>query len=307
MAALPLTIPLLLFLATPIREEILARAESWAELTWYADSANTVVWDSMFTCYGCSEHLTSDWEAGLTYQGMAYSYGGNDDTVSYLDKLADSLAAGNHMCHYNNYGAETGIYPPDWTTGIDCSAFVCRVWGIPRTNVTGIYNRYHHLEKSDVQPGDALAWPGHHIVLIVDPGPDPPYGALSIFEASGSACRVWYNPAASWSAYASYRAVSWFKQDKPDTAADTLSDDFEFDPMSRGSVVFSFPQADDRLELVIFNSAGQRVYTRDIDPDERDFTWFGVDDLGNLLPSGVYYVALEASQVHYFGRLIFLK
>ncbi|TET22310.1 MAG: hypothetical protein E3J71_06495 [Candidatus Stahlbacteria bacterium] len=75
------------------RKEILARAQSFAELTWFADSANTVAWEEMYERYGCEEHLTSDWDACETYQDMAYGFGQNDDTVTYIEKLDDSLAA----------------------------------------------------------------------------------------------------------------------------------------------------------------------------------------------------------------------
>jgi len=76
------------------RKEILARAQSFADMTWFADSANTAAWEEMYERYGCSEHQTSDWDACETYQGIAYGFGQNDDTVTYIEKLDDSLAAG---------------------------------------------------------------------------------------------------------------------------------------------------------------------------------------------------------------------
>ncbi|MBA7600435.1 hypothetical protein ES703_07487 [subsurface metagenome] len=39
------------------RKEILARAQSFADMTWFADSANTVAWEEMYERYGCEEHL----------------------------------------------------------------------------------------------------------------------------------------------------------------------------------------------------------------------------------------------------------
>lgn len=313
MARLPVTHLFLLFAAlnveTPTREDILSRAKSWAELTWYADSANTVAWDSMYAKYGCEDHLTSDWDAGETYQGMAYSYGGNDDTVSYIGKLDDSLAAGNHMCHYQNYGAETGIYPPDWAAGIDCSAFVCRVWGVPRTNCTGIYEKYYPLEKADVQPGDVLVWPGHHVVLIDNPGEDPPYGTFSLYEASGSACRVWYNPQASWSAYTEYSARSLFKTDVEDTSSQDTSQ-IVCDPvLAQGNILLSFPEPPDAdaVRFEIFNVLGERVYCGQASAPEFQVSWDGVDQFGRRLPSGVYAVRSIYPQPSRPTRFIFLR
>ena len=314
----PVTHLFLLFAAlvveTPTREEILARAKSWAELTWYADSANTAAWDSIYnyyaTLYGCDEgHYSSDWEADETYQGMAYSYGQNDDTLTYLADLEDSLAAGNHMCHYVAYGWKTGIYPPDWATGIDCSAFVCRVWGVSRTNVTGIYNRYYHLDKRDVQPGDALAKPGSHVVLIADPGDDPPYGTFSLYEASGSACRVWYNPEASWSAYTEYSARSLFKTDVEDTSSQDTSQ-IVCDPvLAQGNILLSFPEPPDvdAVRFEIFNVLGERVYCGQAPGPEFQVSWDGVDQLGRSLPSGVYAVRSTYPQPSRPTRFIFLR
>lgn len=304
----------LLFLApveTVTRSEILARAESFAALTWFADSANTTAWDSMFACYGCTEHQTSDWTAGETYQGMAYSYGGNDDTVTYIEKLDDDLAAGNHMCHYQGYGAETGIYPPDWSTGIDCSAFVCRCWGVPRTNTGGIYDEYYALDKADVQPGDVLVKPSSHTVLIVDPGANPPYGTLALYEASGSACRVWYNPAASWSAYASYSARSLFE---PGVDED---DGFVFDPhmqiicepsVAKGRVLLRFADTwnTETISFEIFNVLGERVYTGEVEEPSFQVYWHGIDDRGRKLPSGVYGVRSSCPRRSNLVRLILL-
>jgi hypothetical protein len=303
------------------RDEILARARSWSELTWYADSANTVAWDSMFnyyaTIYGCTDpsHYASDWDAGETYQGTAYSYGGNDDTLSYIEKLEDSLAAGNHMCHYVAYGEETGIYPPDWAAGIDCSAFVCRCWGVPRTSATGIYNSYYHIDKADVEPGDALAWPGHHVILIADPGENPPYGTFALYEASGSACRVWYNPAAPWSSYSSYNAVSLYrphnsKPDSNDVDPGTDTSKVVCDPpLARGSILLSLPGPPDAdaVSFEIFNVLGERVYSGQASGPEFKVSWNGVDQYGHRLPSGVYAVRSIYPQPSRLTRFIFLR
>lgn len=294
MGFVSLIIGLTLVISTT-RTEILDRAEDFAVVIWFADSANTIAWDSMYTLYGCSQHLTSDWEAGKTYQGMAYSYGGNDDTLDYLQKLKeDSLGAGNHMCHYLNYGAATGIYPPDWTAGIDCSAFVCRCWGVARTNCTGIYESYYAVDKSQVQPGDVLVWPGHHVVLIADPGPDPPSGFLALFEASGSACRVWYNPDASWSSYSSYSARSLFKPVDDDTIpTDTTDGDLKWLPViARNEVILQFPHTSNTGDIGfhIYTVTGEMVFKGEIGPPDYEISWQGVDNYGRQLGSGVYYV-----------------
>lgn len=301
----------------PSRELILKRAESFASLTWFADSANTSDWDTAyyrwgFASHGCEEHRSSDWTAGETYQGIPYSYGGNDDTVRYISKLEDdSLGAGNHMCHYYNYGEATGIYPPDWTAGIDCSAFVCRTWGIPRTNVDGVYSRSYKIEKSQVKPGDALAYLGHHIVLVADPGPNPPYGTFALYEASGSACRAWYNPAASWSAYSKYYAVSLYKPERPDTTPeDTLRSRIFCEPsVAFGSVLIRFPNgwSESSVHYEIFNTAGQKITSGDVAAPDFELSWQARDDFGRKVPSGVYAVRITYPARSSFKRFIIIN
>ncbi|GEM_PF-5010899 len=300
--------------AVPTRDEILEEAAQYAGLSWYADTANTLAWDSLFSKYGCSEHKSSDWQAGKTYQGMAYSYGGNDDSAVYLDKLNRRLAAGNHMCHYLGYGKETGIYPPDWSTGIDCSAYVCKLWDIPRTNVSGIYSKWYHIDKKDVKPGDALAWLGHHIVLIADPGANPPYGSFALYEAAGGACRVWYNPAASWAAYAKYYAVSLYPPGggKPDRdsieTGDTLRDDIEMaSSIWHGSVTIKFPNTwDAPINYQIFSVTGECVFSGSITDRVFEVVWPGLDNSGRYLPTGVYTLRVTAPMLR-SARFILLK
>jgi len=299
------------------REEILDAAKDFAELTWYADSVNTTAWDSMYnhyaTLYGCDEgHYQSDWQVGNTYQGMAYGFGHFDDTVSYIEDLEQGLGAGNHMCHYVAYGEDTGKYPPEWTTGIDCSAFVSRVWRIPHTNTVGIYDKYYPVEKKDAQPGDALVWRGHHVVLVVDPGENPPYGTFALYEAAGAACRVWYNPAASWSSYSSYSARSRFV-----TSNDEAKDDYDTVRISmstelsvgKGRILLRFPNAweTDVINYEIFNSMGRRVYTGQVTRPEFQTYWHGIDEHGRSVPSGIYGVRSISPGRSYHLRFVFLR
>ena|GEM_PF-2940742 len=56
------SLPVILFVTVlsvtlPTREEIIARAQSFADMTWFADSANTAAWEEMYERYGCEEHL----------------------------------------------------------------------------------------------------------------------------------------------------------------------------------------------------------------------------------------------------------
>lgn len=294
---------------------MLARAESFAELTWFADSAVTTAWDSVYYLYGfpsggCEEHRHSDWTAGQTYQGVAYGYGQNDDTVRYIQKLVqDSLAAGNHMCHYLNYRAETGICPPDWAAGIDCSAFVSRCWGVARTNCQGLYDLSYPVDRDKVQPGDILVDPAHHVVLIADGGTNPPYGTFALYEASGSACRVWYNPSASWSSYSSYYARSRFAPEPP-PPPDTLRTDISCEPqIARERVLLRFPNywTTEEIAFGIFSVTGEKVYEGKVTSTDFQTYWYGRDNLGRRLGSGVYVVRTLQPLPLESQRFIFLQ
>lgn len=288
------------------RQQILETARRFAQLTWFADSANTVGWNDMYEEYGCSQHLATDWEPGYEYQGMAYGFGQNDDTSGYLLDLADEEAAGNHSCHYFNYGEATGIYPPDWAAGIDCSALVCRCWEVPRTHTSGLYDKYRHVDKEEVKPGDILVKPASHAVLVADPGQNPPFGTLAIYEASGSACRVWYNPGAYWSAYAEYQAVSLFEEEE-DSIVDTLDQVITCDPpVATGEILLTFPSAWDELEFGIFDASGRLVYKEKL---EEPFTklWQGADQKGSPVPSGLYFVRVLSPLTTHSQGFVFLR
>ena len=209
---------LLIFLIT--RDEIIEEGWKYVNVEWKCYKKNSDDWLSFYEKYGCDIHKKCDFDAGKQYEGVAYGFGQNDTYIEFKNKLDQGKAAGNHMCHYVNYGEETGIYPPDWATGIDCSAFVCRTWKVARTSSSGLYDKYRHVDKKEAKKGDALTWPGHHTVLIVDPGTNPPEGNLYIIEAAGSATKTIYREAL-WAEFENYTVVTLF----PDTAKKKPDDD----------------------------------------------------------------------------------
>ncbi|MEK9148458.1 MAG: hypothetical protein AAB267_00270, partial [Candidatus Desantisbacteria bacterium] len=146
-------------------DEMMVTAQGYARLSWNCSSANYN--RPEYAQYGqaaggCSAHLTCDHSIGQhNNYGEAYSYGRNDDTVTFINSLAQGLGAGSHLCHYTNYGG-----PPDWATGIDCSAFVSKCWEIPRIG-TGQFDRYSCAITADrLRQGDILVIPGSHVILV---------------------------------------------------------------------------------------------------------------------------------------------
>ncbi len=288
---------LLIFLIT--RDEIIDEAWKYVNVEWVCGEDNSTKWQDMYEKYGCSLHKRCDFEPGKSYTGVAYGFGQNDSYVDFLDKLSKGYAAGNHLCHYTNYGEETGIYPPDWATGIDCSAFVCRVWRVPRTSSTGLYERYRHIDKSETERGDVLTYPGHHTVLIVDPGENPPEGFLYIMEAAGSATRTVYRKAL-WAEFKDYTAITLFEEKEPER--DTALPYSIKETIVRNSLELTLgeKEIDYTIRYRIYNTAGFEV--------KRGFIFYengkGKVDVSDLIPS-IYVIHVYIGD--YLRRFYFIK
>jgi len=203
------------------REDIIAAADSFATYVWYCSYYNSTYWGDYYSIYGCAEHQTCDFSEGFYYTGLAYAYGWDDELCDFQYWLDNEQGAGNHDCHYDNYLIDTGIYPPNWTTGIDCSGLVCNCWNIPRVGTIRLYSDYYPIEKSKTQMGDILVKiiPPRHAIIIEDPGPNPDdlYSTLSLYEATGSPrpAKVSWRER-TWGYYEDYSARSRWPSIRPD-------------------------------------------------------------------------------------------
>ena len=176
-------------LPTTTRDEILARAKTFANHTWKCGQPNLHA--------SCYKNYVSDWKAGQTITGIPYNWGGFDSPASFDQKLAKGAAAGAH----SRYGVLS------CTAGIDCSGFVSYCWGIPLTShlygtstLRQIAGKPKYNWFTDMKPGDALDKPGSHVVLFTGYNPDH---TINICEASGSAARVVCH-ASTWSRFKGY-------------------------------------------------------------------------------------------------------
>jgi hypothetical protein len=111
------------------RDRIISNAKPYVEVQWYCSAAN--INHAEYIQYG---NQPCDFSVGW-YTGEAYSYGGNDDVPTFLDRIAKGDGAGSHLSHYNAAGGT-----PWWATGIDCSAFVSRCWEISRQSTSTLPN-----------------------------------------------------------------------------------------------------------------------------------------------------------------------
>lgn len=160
------------------RQEIVDTAYLYYIVEWTPGYYNTTFWADTYYVYGgdgynpwggyYESHRYCDFEEGNTYNGVAYGFGHWDTWYDFLNSMSgDTIGAGNHSCHYWNYYYATGIVPPPWTTGTDCSGFVSRCWQLSEHHSTSDlqYDGFP-VEIEDVDTGDIIDRPGHHVVLV---------------------------------------------------------------------------------------------------------------------------------------------
>jgi cell wall-associated NlpC family hydrolase len=103
---------------------------------------------------------------------MPYAWGGDDTPGSFLDKVTNHNALAGDVCTCRDPTVNDCVYFPK-AAGVDCSGFVSRAWGIAKLGTSGLLNVSNKERVSELKPGDALVWPGHHVRLFVgeDSGP----------------------------------------------------------------------------------------------------------------------------------------
>jgi hypothetical protein len=200
-------------------DSMFVRGDSCVQILWTPDSRNTDgAWfrSCGTACTGSDTVcLHSDFLPGITYRGIAYSYGGDDPYLIFRQRLASGTLAGSHLCHYTSCGD-----PSDTVTGIDCSAFNCYMWNVPRqsTSALAANNDYVPVSKADLRPGDMLVKPGSHSVMVIEQDDSTHW---IVQEATGTpinGCRERLTDltAATWTSYQAIR--------NPDLETSTLID-----------------------------------------------------------------------------------
>jgi hypothetical protein len=123
------------------------------------------------------EYKKSNWPfvVGESVTGEAYAFGLWDTTTTYTTKLSANKIAGaraNDTDANSDRILDTGA--EDRFTGIDCSGFVARVWGITSTKIrdkpgtpTLATNNYALLiATEDLKSGDILLRTGAHVIVV---------------------------------------------------------------------------------------------------------------------------------------------
>jgi hypothetical protein len=172
------------------REKIITNAKEYVEVRWYCSPAN--INHPEYIQYG---NQPCDFSVGW-YTGEAYSYGGNDNVATFLDRIAKGDGAGSHLSHYTAAGGT-----PWWATGIDCSAFVSRCWEISRQSTRTLPNYSSEIARNELLAGDILNIPANHVRLFDKRAAD---GRPIVYEASGSATKCVYR-VVDWGSYTPLR------------------------------------------------------------------------------------------------------
>ncbi len=155
------------------RAEIMDSTRPFAEVEWYCDSANVAPVPECPDWY-------PDYQAGHTYRGMAYEYGGWDRVGQFLANLDNGLRAGSH----SDNDCLVGRGDPSWATGQDCSGLVSRAWQLPYKHSTGMLPDISHpIDWDALLPGDIIDWPRHHVVIF-DSWADTDHVYMFIYQAT---------------------------------------------------------------------------------------------------------------------------
>ena len=164
------------------RDLIIVNADAYASHSWYCS------WENTQYC-NTNNCPVSGSAFDIGYQtGVAYKWGGFDTIANFDSKLSQDYTAGD----------VTGTTcVADCATGVDCSGFVSRCWGLTtKYSTSTLPNISIAIPQSSLQEGDILNYPGSHVVLF-----DYLTGSGSpvIYEAVyGSPHKVYYHTS-SWS------------------------------------------------------------------------------------------------------------
>jgi hypothetical protein len=176
------------------RDQVMATAQALAEHSWICEDKNRTA-----SCIRNAAYR-SDWRPNELVKGEPYSWGQIDSAERFDAKLVEGEAAGSH----SRYGVAS------CTAGIDCSGYVSFCWGhrgghsYSTASINAIAQDIKVDVYSDLKPGDALNYPGKHIVLFAGYRKN---GMPTIYEASGKAGRVIRNEQISWAQLRHYRPI----------------------------------------------------------------------------------------------------
>lgn len=112
--------------------------------------------------------------AGQRRQGVSYNWGGLDSVDEFDRKIRLGVLAGN-------LHSKKGIHRN--FAGIDCSAFVSKVWNIGHHTTRDIETKATHISRHALKAGDALNKAGKHVRLFHKFAAN---GQIRVYESASS-------------------------------------------------------------------------------------------------------------------------
>ena len=156
------------------RAEALATAQQYAAHRWTPSSKNVlhgaapdgIRVDTPDVSYRVPGAFPGYWVAGRENVGIPYQWGGFATPEEFDRDIAAGLAAGDVYTSTKRALLDDAV--SRGATGIDCSGFISRCWGLPRSFSTRELGALCDALPSyaDLQPGDALNVHNSHVLLF---------------------------------------------------------------------------------------------------------------------------------------------
>ncbi len=165
------------------RDQVISNADAYATHSWYCSSENASGCGSQTSCPVDYSKFGAGW-----HTGVAYKWGGFDSIESFDQKLGDGYTAGD----------VTGTScTASCATGVDCSGYVSRCWGLTsKYSTRTLPNISQEVSQDSLKKGDILNKYGNHVVLFDKLAGN---GSPIVYESVyGSPHKVFYHTTSWW-------------------------------------------------------------------------------------------------------------
>jgi cell wall-associated NlpC family hydrolase len=156
------------------RAEAIATAQRYLLLKWKPTAANVlhgkdpvgIRVDTPDEAFKPVNSFPGWWRSGATNQGMPYKWGGFDTPESFLAGVAAGRAAGDVYTAEKRRLLDAGV--SEQVVGIDCSGFISRCWGLPKSYSTrSLPGLCVGLKDyAELRPGDIVNLHNAHVLLF---------------------------------------------------------------------------------------------------------------------------------------------
>jgi len=130
------------------RDEVIANASMYANLTWFCSKKNARKDYNLLT-------------SGKQYRGVTYNWGGFDSSDEFLNKVKKGVIAGN----FKKRCGRTLCVRVEFA-GLDCSGLVSRSWKISRYTTNTFPGISIKIPWELLQQGDILNAKNKHVMLF---------------------------------------------------------------------------------------------------------------------------------------------